>query len=134
LYNLIMSMTALDLSPEALKRYRPHEAIRRRKGGASDELSRRRRRALIAARKAADLLRREFGAYEVFVFGSLARRGGFTPWSDVDLAAFGIPPTRFFEAVGVVTGLSSEFKIDLIDIETCPDSLREAIETEGKAI
>lgn len=129
-----MSMTALDLSPEALKRYRPHEAIRRRKGATSDELSKRRRRAMMAARKAADLLRREFGANEVFVFGSLARRGGFTLWSDVDLAAFGIPPTRFFEAVGAVTGLSSEFKLDLIDIETCPNSLREAIETEGKSI
>ena len=129
-----MSMTALDLSPETLKRYRPHEAFRRRKSVTSDELSKRRRRAMMAARKAANLLRREFGANEVFVFGSLARRGGFTPWSDVDLAAFGIPPTRFFEAVGAVTGLSSEFKIDLIDIETCPDSLREAIETEGKSI
>jgi len=129
-----MSMTALDLPPEALKRYRPHEAIRRRKSVLSVELSKRRRRAMVAARKAADLLRREFGANEVFVFGSLARRGEFTPWSDVDLAALGIPPSRFFEAVGAVTGLSSEFKLDLIDMETCPDSMREAIETEGKSI
>jgi predicted nucleotidyltransferase len=89
---------------------------------------------MMAARKAADLLRREFGANGVFVFGSLARRGEFTPWSDVDLAAFGIPPSRFFEAVGAVTGLSSEFKVDLVDIDTCPLSMREAIETEGKSI
>lgn len=129
-----MSRTALDLSPEALKRYRPQEAIHRRKSAVSDELSKRRRRAMKAAQKAADLLRREFGANEVFVFGSLTRRGEFTFWSDVDLAAFGIPPTRFFEAVGAVTGLSSEFKLDLIDIETCSDSLREAIETDGKSI
>ena len=127
-------MTALDLPPEALKRYRPHEAIRRRQSVAKDKLVKRRRRAMMAARKAADLLRREFGANEVFLFGSLARRGEFTLWSDVDLAAFGIPPSRFFEAVGAVTGLISEFKLDLIEIETCPDSLREAIETEGKSI
>lgn len=127
-------MTALDLSPEALKQYRPHEAVRRRKGAASEELSKRRHRAMMVAHKAADLLREEFGAKDVFVFGSLARRGGFTPWSDVDLAAFGIPPSRFFEAVGAVIGLSSEFKLDLVDIETCPDSLREAIVTEGKSI
>lgn len=134
LYNLRMAMTALDLPPEALERYRPHEAIRRRKSAENFELSKRRRRAMMAARTAADLLREEFGAKDVFVFGSLARRGEFTPWSDVDLAAFGIPPSRFFEAVGAVIGLSSEFKLDLIDIETCPDSLREAIETEGKSI
>jgi predicted nucleotidyltransferase len=127
-------MTALDLPPEALKRYRPHEAIRRRKNVVSVELSKRRRRAMMVARKAADLLRREFGANEVFVFGSLARRGEFTLWSDVDLAALGIPPSRFFEAVGAVIGLSSEFKLDLIDMETCPVSMREAIATEGKSI
>jgi predicted nucleotidyltransferase len=129
-----MSMTALELSPEALKRYSPEKAIRRRKSASNVELSKRRRRAMMAARKAADLLRREFGANGVFVFGSLARRGEFTPWSDVDLAAFGIPPSRFFEAVGAVTGLSSEFKVDLVDIDTCPLSMREAIETEGKSI
>ena len=127
-------MTALELSPEALKRYSPEKAIRRRKSASNVELSKRRRRAMMAARKAADLLRREFGANEVFVFGSLARRGEFTPWSDVDLAAFGIPPSRFFEAVGAVTGLSSEFKVDLVDMEACPLSMRKAIETEGKSI
>lgn len=127
-------MTALDLSPEALKQYRPHKAVRRRKGAASEELSKRRRRGMMVAHKAADLLREEFGAKDVFVFGSLARRGGVTPWSDIDLAAFGIPPSRFFEAVGAVIGLSPEFKLDLIDIETCPDSLRKAIVTEGKSI
>jgi predicted nucleotidyltransferase len=82
----------------------------------------------------AGLLRSALGAKEVFVFGSLARRGYFTFWSDIDIAARGIPPLRFFEAVGVVTGISSEFKLNLIDLETCPGSLREAVQTEGKAI
>ncbi len=129
-----MSPTALDLSPDTLKKYRPLEAIRRRKTAMSADLSKRRRRAMLAARKAAELLRNEFGAKEVIVFGSLPRRGIFTLWSDIDLAARGIPPARFFEAVGAVTGLSAEFKIDLIDLETCPPSLRRVIETEGKGL
>ena len=32
-------MTALDLPPEALKQYRPYEAIRRRKSDVNVELS-----------------------------------------------------------------------------------------------
>jgi len=79
-------------------------------------------------------LRAEFGARKVFVFGSLARRGGFTSWSDIDLAAKGIPLKRFYEAVGIISSLSNEFKIDLIDIESSPDSMRRTIETEGKPL
>jgi predicted nucleotidyltransferase len=127
-----MSTTALDLPPDRLKKYRPLEAIRRRKAAMSADLSKRRRRATFTARKAAELLRSEFGAKKVLVFGSLARKGGFTPWSDIDIAAKGIPPVRFFEAVGAVTGISAEFKLDLIDLDACSVSLREAIETEGK--
>jgi len=130
-----MSMTALDLSPEALRKYRPLAAIRRRRSAAAEiRLVNRRRRAIQTARKAAELLRSKFGARDVMIFGSLARRGGFTPWSDIDLAAKDIPPARFYEAVGVVTGISAEFKIDLVDVESCAPSLRKKIEIEGKAI
>ncbi len=97
-------------------------------------MSRRRRRARLAAHKAAELLRSEFGAKKVLLFGSLARRGGFTLWSDIDLAATGVPPTRFFEAVGAVSGLSAEFKLDLIDLEACSPTLYEKIMEEGKEI
>jgi predicted nucleotidyltransferase len=129
-----MSLTALNLPPEVLKKYRPLEAIRRRRAEMSVEISSRRRRAHAAARKATKLLRDEFGATEVILFGSLARRGSFTLFSDIDLAARGIPPARFFEAVGAVIGISAEFKIDLIDLETCPASMRENIEKDGKTL
>lgn len=127
-----MSPTALDLSAHALKEYRPLDAIRRRKAATNADLSKRRRRATLMARKAAELLRREFGVKKVILFGSLARHGGFTHFSDIDIAARGIPPTRFFEAVGAVTGMSAEFKIDLMDLETCSSSMRENIEKDGK--
>jgi len=132
-----MALTALELPPHALKHYHPADAIQRRKSLNAAEraiLTKRRRRAIVTAQKAAELLRREFGAEKIFVFGSLARRGGFTSWSDIDIAAKGIPPKRFFEAVGVIAGLSAEFKIDLIDIEKSPASMRKTIETEGKLL
>ncbi len=129
-----MPPTALTLSLEELKKYRPLEAIRRRRAKTGADVARRRRLALAVARKAARLLKAEMGANEVILFGSLARRSGFTTVSDIDLAARGIPPRRFFEAVGLVTGLSAEFKIDLVDLETCPPAMAESIQENGKAL
>jgi predicted nucleotidyltransferase len=130
-----MSMTALDLPPEALKRYRPIIAILHRNNAAMRaRVANRRRRAIQTARKAADLLRQEYGAKKIALFGSLVRRGDFTLWSDIDLAAQGIPPERFYEAVGAVTGISPEFKIDLVDMGSCSLSLRKNIDEEGKLL
>jgi predicted nucleotidyltransferase len=70
----------------------------------------------------------------VVAFGSLAHRDGFTLWSDIDLAAWGIPPDAFYRAVAAVTGISSEFKIDLVAPEDCPPSLRRVIEREGVSL
>ena len=55
----------------------------------------------------------------------------FNRWSDIDLAAWGIAVDRFYAAVAAVTGLSAEFKIDLIDPDTCSASLKSAIERQG---
>ncbi len=129
-----MALTALDLPPDALKKYRPLDAVRRRKKRKNLEVSSRRRRAHVTARKVADLLRGEFGAKQVIIFGSLARPGGFSLWSDIDIAARGIPSARFFEAVGAVTGLSAEFKIDLIDLESCTAGLQATIKAEGREL
>jgi predicted nucleotidyltransferase len=129
-----MSMTALDLPPEELKKYRPLDAIRRRRAKFSAEISGRRKRARLAARKAAKLLKSEFGATEVILFGSLARRVGFTRWSDIDLASRGIPSDKYLTAMDTVLYLSPEFKIDLVELETCSPSLLKSIETEGKPL
>lgn len=127
-------MTALDLPPEALEKYRPLEAIRKRRAKFSAEIASRRRRAMLAARKAAKLLKTEFSAKEVILFGSLARRVGFTRWSDIDLASRGIPSEKYLTAMDTVLYLSPEFKIDLVELETCSPALLKSIETEGKSL
>jgi len=129
-----MSMTALDLPPEALKKYRPLDAIKKRRAKFSTEISSRRRRAHLVARKAAKLLKTEFGAKEVILFGSLARRVGFTRWSDIDLASRGIPSEIYLKAMDTILYLSPEFKIELVELETCPPALLKSIEEEGKSL
>jgi len=82
------------------------------------------------AKEAATVLKNDYGARKVVVFGALTDRCAFTHWSDIDLAAWGIPDDRFYAAVGAITGLSPEFKIDLVDAMNCRASLRKAIEIE----
>jgi predicted nucleotidyltransferase len=134
LYNLFMSMTALDLPPEALKKYRPLDAIRKRRAKFSAVISSRRRRASFIARKAAKLLKSEFGAAEVILFGSLARHVGFTLWSDIDLASRGIPAEKFFAASAAIERIDVSFRIDLVELETCPPHLLKSIEQDGKPL
>lgn len=121
--------TALQLDREQLSGYHPTEGAK----PSYDEVALRIRKkeAWDLARRASDLLRKEYGATKVILFGSLAQKEGFSPWSDIDLAVLGIEPELFYAAVALVTGLSSKFKIDLVDIEDCKQSLKKAIGAEG---
>jgi len=116
-----MSTTAADLSEEQLKRYRPFQ--RDKKTGLGSGAKK------VAVQIAKELGER-YGARKVFLFGSLAR-GDQGSVFDIDLAARGISPVRFFEAVAYVTGRSPKWKIDLVDVDDCAESLREMIEKEG---
>ena len=98
-----MGKTALALTREEWQAYRPGAKI------DQDQVSERWERAWHVAHTAAEVLRRRYGATRVVVFGSAARREWFTPWSDIDLAAWGIAPDAFFRAVAAVTGISPEF-------------------------
>ena len=123
-----MVKTALDLTASELRTYRP--------GGkpTGQQVPERWERAWEVARIAARVLREQFGAARVVAFGSLAHRAWFGPWSDIDLAAWGLPPDRFYGAVAAVTGLSPDFEIDLVDPEGCRPAVRRSIEREGIAL
>jgi predicted nucleotidyltransferase len=126
-----MGKTALELSPQERKAYRPADAIRRRKLQNQEVLAARREEAWRVANQAAELLKKDFGPTRVVVFGSLAHDDWFTQWSDIDLAAWGIAPSRFYQAVAAVTGISSDNNVDLVDPEACTAGLRKAIERDG---
>ena len=123
--------TALELTSKEVAAYRA--AARRRHEQEQRELALREIRAWELARQAATLLREQFEANRVMVFGSLVHRGCFTPWSDIDVAAWGILPQDTFRAMGMVAeiGIGAEIELNLVDVETCSVSLLKTIEREG---
>ena len=129
-----MAKTALEITPEERLTYRPCAAIQRREGTGNRLAEERWHRAQLLARQAAKRLREQFAARRVILFGSAVRQPWFTPWSDVDLAVWGLPPERFYAAVASVTGLSDEIRIDLVDPEQCSLALRTTIEREGMEV
>jgi predicted nucleotidyltransferase len=126
-----MARTALDLTPQQWRSYRPGQAVEGRDPDQSRRSERRRQQAWRVARQAAKLLQNQYGAGKVVVFGSLVHGDWFTPWSDIDLAAWGIPAERFYGAVAAITGLSPIFRVDLVDPDACRPALRATVEREG---
>jgi hypothetical protein len=43
----------------------------------------------------------------------------------------GIPDNLYFKAVAEVTSMSEDFEIDLVDIESCKESLKQVIIDKG---
>jgi len=126
-----MTKTALELTQEEWQLYQPAVAIERRLKKQQAQIEKRWQQAHLLAKRAMRLLQQEYGAEKVVAFGSLAHKLWFTPWSDIDLAVWGIPPERFYAAVAKISSLSPVFKIDLVDPETCHPQLRVAIERDG---
>jgi len=117
------------ISSAAMANYRA--AARRRAEEAERALTRRRERAGEVARQAAALLKEQFGATQVAVFGSTVHGHWFSATSDIDLAASGLAADDYFTAVARLQDLSSEFKVDLVALEHCKPELREAVMQEG---
>jgi uncharacterized protein len=125
--------TALEMTPEEWCKFKPARKIAARTS-QNASFAERRAKALVLAKKASSILRQQYGASRVVVFGSLAKTKVFTAWSDIDLAAWGIPPDDFFSAVAAVTGLSPDFKIDLVEPDTCRKAIRSSIQEHGTEI
>lgn len=119
----------LDLTPEQIACYRAsaHKRYQREKA----DVEHRRDLAWQAAKQAAHILRRQFQATRVVVFGSLVQEAGFTRWSDVDIAAWGIAPEDTFRAIGVISELDTDVPVNLVDVNTARASLLEVITRDG---
>lgn len=120
---------ALEATPEEMAEYRA--TARRRWDRERPELVQREERAWEVVRRAAMLLRGQFGATRMVVFGSLVRQGCFTRWSDVDITVWGIYPEKTFLAIYAVAHIDEEIEVDLVDVKVCRPSLLTAIELEG---
>ena len=121
--------TTSTVSPAAMAIYRA--TARRRAQEAERALALRRARAGEVAHLAAVLLKEQFGATQVFIFGSTVHGFWFTATSDIDIAASGLASDDYFTAVARLQDLSPEFKVDLVDLERCKLALRDAVLREG---
>ncbi|MCB8976924.1 MAG: nucleotidyltransferase domain-containing protein [Ardenticatenaceae bacterium] len=97
-------------------------------------VTQRREKAWQLAQMAAVLLKEEFGATRVAVFGSLVQPKLFHRRSDVDLAVWGLDGTEYYRAVSRLLSLDSDFSFDLVEVEHASSRLREKIEREGQSL
>ncbi len=122
----------LDIPPEKMAEYR--EGARRREAARQAKLDEQFEQAWAIARQGADILRDQFQAEKVVVFGSLTDRSRFHERSDIDLAAWGIPEREYLRALGEVMDLSPEFLVDLVRVEEAYEHIRKTVESQGVAI
>lgn len=121
--------SALEISSEEMTLYRT--TARHLQEQENKELIQRKERAWEVARSAATLLKEKFNVTRVAIFGSLVHEGCFTRWSDVDIAAWGIPPEDTFRAMGAVMDMDESIEVNLVDVKACSASLLDIIEQEG---
>jgi predicted nucleotidyltransferase len=123
-----MSVTQA-LTPEQIAAYQA--AARQRWEQEQRDLAAREQRAWAAARRAAQMLKERFGATRVVAFGSLIHPGMFNPWSDVDIAAWGIRSEDTLRAMEAASEVDDAIAVNLVDMNACRASLREVVEREG---
>lgn len=123
--------TALALTREGWQPYLEHARDRQAPVDIDPEAQRVYTLLLDRVREAATLLREQFGAHRVFLFGSLAHRAWFSADSDVDLAVEGLDSGDYWRAWRAVEEIIGDRPVDLIDMETARRSLLKAIEAYG---
>jgi len=87
------------------------------------------------AEECAKLLKDEYGAKKVYLIGSLANRGRYTEYSDIDLAVVGLSSSLYFKALAdLMRRYFSLTKIDLIPFEDCSKEFQEKIINHGEVL
>jgi predicted nucleotidyltransferase len=103
--------TALELGPEGWRLYAQAFTRRRsRKGKKGLKLEERER-----------------------ILGSMAHEAWFTPDSDIDIAVEGLKTEDYWRAWEMLEEEIFDRPVDLIEIESASESLRESIERQGIA-
>ena len=123
--------TALELGPDGWKPYAKAIARRRFGVGETGPEARERERLLSLVRRVAQLLKAQFGAQKVILFGSMAHEAWFALDSDIDLAVEGIKAQDYWRAWEAAEKLIEGRLVDLIDLESASGSLKKSIERYG---
>jgi len=119
--------TVRDYTPY-VKYARQQTALRREQSATRLE------RAWVVARQIADFLRQKYHPARIVAFGSIVHPEIFALHSDIDLAVEGIPWPDYLRAWNDVEDLTTEFKVDLIDVGIVSPEMRAWIEEEGQEL
>lgn len=122
----IAALKMQNVSLEAMQRYLNTAQTRKQQRLAKRH--QRREQGLELAKTAAQILKSEFAASRVVLFGSLLG-DRFHETSDLDLAVWGLPETSYFKAVSRLLALSA-FEVDLVEVQYASPELLAAI-TQG---
>ncbi|NJN87701.1 MAG: nucleotidyltransferase domain-containing protein [Leptolyngbyaceae cyanobacterium SL_7_1] len=106
-------LNRLNVSPEQMQQY--ILTARSRQQQRLVALEQRRQHGFEIANTAAHLLKTEFSASRVVVFGSLLNQN-FHETSDLDLAVWDLPEAFYFQAVSRLLSLS-DFAVDLVEVQ-----------------
>jgi predicted nucleotidyltransferase len=117
----------MNLTHTQIEIYR--KAALERQKSQHEQLTKRRQKALALAQRAAETLKRDFGASRVVVFGSTVNPSRFHFQSDIDLAAWDIQ--HYFRAVSHLMDLDPDFEFDLFPVEDANPEMLATIENEG---
>ena len=83
------------------------------------------------AHEIAALLYEQFGATQVFVFGSLTEPMQFTKGSDIDIAVSGLSNDAYDKAYGKIIYFDAPFKIDFINFDRLKGLFRERVKHQA---
>ena len=92
------------------------------------QMKERQNRGLEVARRCAQILKEEFGATRVVLFGSMLNSERMWWGSDIDLAIWELPEVDYFRAVGRVLDVALDFSIDLVEIQHARPYILEGIQ------
>lgn len=119
----------MSLTNEQMAIYRA--AAQTRQQHKRDRLWQHQQLGMALAHQASELLKQNFQAEKVVLFGSITCLDRIHDRSDVDLAVWGLNPQDYFRAVGQLLALHPDIAVDLVEIETASPRLRCAIESTG---
>ena len=119
----------LEIPAEQMTIYRA--TARRRRQRKVRRMALHHQRAWEVAQQASQVLKEQFQAQRVVVFGSVLSSDRFHPHSDLDLAVWGLEEKDYYRAVARLLDLDPVISVDLIEAELASPALLAVIEQEG---
>lgn len=130
--DILKAMNGFSVKDTVPEKYQPYLAHwQQRKVDARSRLKSRHQAGLKQAKELADILKADFGATKVMLFGSMLSVNDIHIRSDIDLAVWDLPSKRYIEALAKLMRASGEFGVDLVRIEEAPPSLQSYVLNEG---